>query len=459
MSVVKRITSLVVMIGVTICLMTLLVAILLLDSPQPRVRHHHHHRIGVRKSLLPDKPRLHILSLSFMDQMTWASRRLKSLQCWAREWRPLYDVRVVEPFVIKGAHLGVPIDEVNRTLKFRDIFDIRSWSEDHLLYPELMTWEYFLDSAPRNVIAVQIVYRKDYRCPENGLTSEMCSTRLTQALSRILNTNFTVLKQVCINFRLNNTLTLDEFNDLIFGDLISKHVPITVVFDEWRGMGKKHDDVENQCFLRINGTNCSPNGVEMVSKLTNHVMAPSFSVRDKARTYISKYLNKKSGYLAVMIRWEKVALYGFYDNHNESRRYSADNCTHVIKDHIEAVYAKTGMKTTFLSTDIGKYGSTTFNAYNVTRDGMTDFISYTEDLMSTIDGNDSLSLAEYEQRFEEVGGTTHPAFISQLQKAIAANARCLLLVGWGAFHESTLKMYRELHPKTRKRCFKAIQSC
>ena len=458
--------------GVTLSasLITVMFAVLLL-----RGQHAPGDLVPARRSLLllPEseiprtKPRLYIVSLSYMDQMTWAAKRLKSLQCWASMWQQFYDVRVVEPFVTNGTHLGVPLDvdrlrAASDTLRFRDIFDIVSWNSDHrapLRYPQLISWNYFSSYAPRNVVAVQIVYRQDYRCTENGFAAEVCSPHLTQSLSRILSKDFTVLNQVCINFRLHDTLSLTEFNDLIFWS-VPKHTPVTVVFDEWRGTGKTNDDIANQCFLRIrNGTNCTPNGFEAVANLTTRVMIPSLKIKSLAKAYISQYLShEKSGYLAVMIRWEKVVLYGFYDN-IESQRYTGNNCTQVIKDYMERIYSQKKIKTVFLATDIGRYGSTTFNMYNSTRNSTVDATSYTEDLIRTFYGNQSISLAEYEERFEKVTGTTNPAIISQLQKAIAANARCLLLVGMGGFHENTMKMYRKVHPRSKYRCLKVILAC
>ena len=443
--------------------MTVLFAVLLL-SGQERLADF----VPARRSLLllPEtpKPQMHLLSLSYMDQMTWAAKRLKSLQCWASMWQSSYDVRVVEPFVTNGTHLGVPIDiarTMNRTLRFSTLFDITSWNSDHaapLRYPELISWDYFLDAAPRNVVVVQLVYKNDYRCTENEFAAEACSEHLIQSISRLLK-DFTIVDKVCINFRLHNTLSLGEFNDLIFRS-VPKDTPITVVFNEWRGTGKRNDDIANQCLIRIsNGSNCTPNGQEFVANLTSRVLVPSLKIKKQAEEYISRYLTKESGYLAVMVRWEKVFLYGFYDDH-ESQYYAANNCTRLIKEHAELINSEKGIDSIFISTDIGRYGSSTFALYNSTRDILLNLTSYTEDLMRTfLHLNDSTSLAEYERRFVEVSGTTNRAVISQLQKAIAANARCLLLVGLGAFHDNTMKMYRKVHPRVKDRCLKVVQTC
>lgn len=460
MNTVNRILALLFMMALTVCLMIFLFAMLLVSGPVTnRALVPARRSLQLSKSPPPSKPQLHVFSLSYMDQLSWASRRLKSLQCWSSMWlKRSHDVRVVEPFLLNGAHLGVPTDIQryrNTTLQFEDIFNLDVWNWGP--YPRLVSWEDFLRDGSRLVVAVQIVYREDYRCPESDFTAERCSPHLTQTLAQILPQDFVVLKQVCINFRVNNTLTAGEFNNLILGS-VPKQGPITIIFDEWRGMGK-NSNIENQCFLRLkNGNECTPNGQEAVGNLTNRVMNPSSKIRLKAKAYISQYLRAKRGYVAVVVRWEKVILHNFYSD-RYSKRYTGSNCSHMIMEFVNKAYRKKRMYSTFFATDISKHGSSTFDRYNYTQDSIENITVYTEHLIKTLHHNDSMSLTDYEQRFEEVSGTNNPAFISQMQKVIAANARCLLLVGWGAFHESILKMYRKIHPKVASRCAEVIHMC
>ena len=421
---------------------------------------------------LPPEPRLYALSLSFMDQMSWAAARLKSLQCWATTWKSLYkEVHIVEPFVTNGSRLGVPIDvdqTANHSLKFSDIFDIDTWNSNgtrrDMHYPELVSWSNFLNDAPRNVIAVQIVYGRDYRCTENDYTEPTCgSARLNETLSQVLVPyNFTVINQVCINFRKLGTLTVQGFNRRIF-DPIPKHTPVTVVFDEWRGPGdkeKKNSIKEkknnNKCFVRITGAVCTPNSpIGYVRYLSKTLLTPSSMIQDQAEAYISRYLNDTSGYVAVLIRWEKLLLSQFYGT--QYWPSTGDKCVKKIIDHVNDFYSKMGLNNVFLTTDIGRFGSSTFNYHNTTRDSIENVTSYTEDLLREFH-NETMSLADYEQRFDDIGGMTSPAVISQLHKAIASKARCLVLVGWGTFHENLLQMYKKLY-SAEEECHKFIRSC
>ena len=410
----------------------------------------------------PEPPRLDLyaLSLSYMDQMSSAAARLKSLQCWATTWKPLYEhIGVVEPFVTDGAHLGVPIDvhrsvHVNKTLKFSDLFDIDTWDSQGkrkgIKYPELVSWSDFLNYAPRNVVAVQIVYDYDYRCTENELTEPTCgSARLNATLSQVFRPhNFTIMNRVCIDFKSLGVLSIEDFNHRIFNP-IPKHTPITVVFDEWRGPGNTY-----KCFVRIADPVCLP--VVCVQELSKTILMPSSNIKSQADAYISRYLNEKLKYIAVLIRWEKLLLSQLFGaNYRPS---SGVTCVKKVLNIVKTLYSERGLNTTFLTTDIGKFGSSTFGLLNMTRTSVVNFTSYTEDLLRELSDNETISLSDYEQRFEDIGSTTNPALVSQLQKAIAANARCLVLVGWGRFHENLLQMYKKKYSREEE-CLKFIRSC
>ena len=427
------------------------------------------HKYNYTPVTLPPRS-MYVLSLSYMDQMSFASRRLKSLQCWASMWKELYDdVNVVEPFVIDGTRLGLPMnvnETTDKALKFSTLFDINTWNAEgqleHTDYPKVVSWDTFLKYASRKVVTLQVVYPDDYRCPPNKYRNveESCgSATLTESLSRVFAFhNFTVINQTCINFRLLGSQTEEEFNNLIF-DTIPGLDQVTIVFNEWRGPAQRGNDIE--CFIPIKSARhvCSPNHYDSyTAMLTARALVPSSSIEDRAKAYISRYLNQTSGYVAVMIRWEKVLSDNFY--HPEKKHSTCVECPKQILEYVKRIYSREHITATFLTTDIGRYGSLDFNLYDKARAATATVTSYTEDLLRTFyNKSNSMSLEEYDRTFEEISGTTNPAFISQLQKAIAANARCLLQVGSGAFHQNTLKMYENLHPNSSQHCLRKIPSC
>ena len=406
-------------------------------------------------------PKLYVFSLSYMDQMSWATTRWRSLQCWAGKLSQQYDVHIVEPFVTKGTHLGVPQTLVSNhslreVLKLSDIFDVSPWQRNASRgsFPNnIVSWDAFLSAGARSVITVQIVYPYHHDCTENEQTDETCNNdRMRNLFSQHLAMdNFTLLKTICINFREVDHLTTEQFDGMIFESL-PKDLPVTVMFDEWRGLGKK------SCIARVKDKNCYVYNKHFV-RATLNLITPSSRIKSAAQKYIDRYLPGQSGFIAIMIRWEKILLYDFYSYHNKSQHYSGSSCQERILKYINntTMHKKRPMKDYFLSTDIGMYGSSTFRMYNSTKVSTSTLTNYTQELLRVLHKNDSLHLTDYEQTFEDVSGTTHPAFISQLQKVVAARAHCLLLVGWGSFLTNTLDMYKRLH--RGKACYKHIKLC
>ena len=403
-------------------------------------------------------PELYVFSRSYMDQMSWASTRWRSLQCWAGQLSQRYDVHLIEPFVINGTHLGVPPTYVNQSthgiLKFGDIFDTSSWqrSVSNGSFPvNIVSWEAFLSSGARNVVTVQIVYPYHYDCTENGQTDIMCNDSHRQRLfsQHLAPNNFTLMKSVCINFRELDILSMDQFNDRIF-DNIPENLSVTVMFNEWRGLGEK------SCIARVSGGNCSVYNKSFIDATLN-LMTPSSKIKIAAQMYIKQYLYRRHGFGAIMIRWEKILLYDFYSYHNTSQHYSGSRCLKNILNYVKNLQRKKYINKFFLTTDIGQYGSSTFGLHNSTHLSTSILTQYTQRLLRILNHSKSLNLTKYEQAFEKVSGTTNPAFISQLQKAIAARARCLLLVGWGSFLTNTLDLYKNLHKE--KLCYKYIRLC
>ena len=428
-----------------------------------------HHDVSLKEEYptSEDKDQMHkpaelyVFSLSYMDQMSWASTRWRSLQCWASQLSQRYSIHVIEPFVTEGTHLGVPTvvnQNQHEILRYSDIFNISLWQRgvSKGSFPvNIISWEAFLSSGARNVIVVQIVYPYHYHCTENEKTDNICKNKRMQTFfsQHLALKDFTLMKSICINFRELGILTTEQFNDMIF-DSIPEDLPITVMFDEWRGLAEK------SCFVRVRSKSCQPVYSDHFVGVTLNLMKPSLRVNNAARRYIHQYIHQYvsnwQGYAAIMIRWEKILNYDFY--RNTSQHYSGSRCVRRILKYVkEEVYNKRHIQASFLTTDIGKYGSSSFNLYNSTRTSTSILTKYTQKLLRILHGNNSLSLSEYEQRFEKISGTTSPAFISQLQKGIAARARCLLLVGWGSFLTNTLDISKSMHKG--QLCYEQIMLC
>ena len=187
----------------------------------------------------------YIVSLSYMDQLTWASRRVRSLQCWARKgFYPhlQQQMRVVEPLVRNGSFLGVPPDPLSgKYPKFSDLMDFDWWNRYGKLklgYHYLAKWDDFVADLPNSTVLVQIVYEENQRCSGELLNEHIgCNLeRMRQNwLQAMAPHNITVVKELCVRFQTpEDFMSLESFNKLLFAGLPS-NLPFTLVFNEYRG--------------------------------------------------------------------------------------------------------------------------------------------------------------------------------------------------------------------------------
>ena len=408
------------------------------------------------------------LSLHYMDQVTWGAKRVRSLQCWAAQLERV--MRVVEPSM-NNTYLGAPTQRpVDGILKFSDVFDIQWWNhygEEQAGFLPLVRWEEFFLHAPRKTIIVQIVYRQDVWCFEDSLQNKTgCNWEDSEVtkfwMKSLWGFSFQVIRRVCIDFNdLKKVITMKKLNKYIFGKT-PLNVPVTVVFNEWRGPLQAKAKSDNNCILRIRDPTCSPSGpTGFIHNITMNALRPNSKIFHSAEDYIAKHLTGKLGYIVIMVRWELMFLEKIY-HAVKGRSPSGKTCKDKIRKYMLTMQQTKGLSTAFLATDVGRYGSKILhpggNLYNISyyESGK----NLTEELLETLYGR-PITLEQYDQQFDEFSGTsTHPTYyVPQLQKVIAAKADCLLLVGWGSFHENTLDLYKQLHKGNETQCYKEIPHC
>ena len=83
---------------------------------------------------------------------------------------------------------------------------------------------------------------------------------------------------------------------------------------------------------------------------------------------------------------------------------------------IDAMKNYTGVGSTFVAVDVGKYGSKSSGVLN-----SKSMVEPVQHFLMTIYGNSS-SLRDWEQTFEEISKNTSPGYIAFLQKVIATRA-------------------------------------
>lgn len=393
----------------------------------------------------------YIAVVSFHEQQTKASENLFALQCWARALR---GVNIVEPFIDKS-HLIVPLNSSQRTLlRYRDIFDLGIWqllSVRHK-FPPLTSWETFLARAPRQLVVVRFryltvvrskkfMYRNEsvvHLAVDNTFkegcrpTAPALATKI-EFLTRLH--NFTVIRDVCVNFANGDQLTLHQFKRHLYGGVDPGKV--TVLMEEWRGFSYVNNG------KRVSLSNACP----LSSILPLSYTWPSRQLICDARKYRHKHLGT-SNYMTLMVRTEKMLTL------NSSKEYMA-HCLRETLRQWQLLKAAHEIDATFLSMDIGTHGS--FSLMEKDRSRYSPFVELYEGFIRTVLGPQA-TLRTWEMGFEEVSSHRDSGYIGSLQKTLAAQSRCIVFTGGGSFQKHAKYMYERVVPK-RKQCVSVISEC
>ena len=392
----------------------------------------------------------YMLADDYWEQQSSGSRNLHLLQCWAGQ----LNLSVVEPFMQDSSlrtHLTSlhPLNKQGQPeLRFGDLFDLQAWNKDsrELGYAGLEPWEDFLINSPKDIITVQFkyAYSDEVRANKNRLRQNPLidvKSRYTtgcpkgwpkeQQTQFLRSQEFRIVRDVCFNFEYGDFLTSDEF----FRHIYAHYAPgdVTVVFKQWRGTGGIGR-------VLVKESPCH-------NAFTQEHIAPSRRLISDAQSYIQKYLSdKNNNYIAIMARLEKSKI-------TLRRDGIVGYCLNKTISYWENLRADTGVNTTFLSIDIGKYGSNSFRNTGDKSDLSTEFKRFFTKLY-----NGSISISSWEHRFEEISQSVDAGYIALLQKAIVTQAKCVIFVGGGSFQKHALHLYQTLHP-TQERCIRIVKEC
>ena len=384
----------------------------------------------------------YVLAGDFWEQQTSGSRNLQNLQCWAGK----LGISVVEPFMHNSV-LKTSIHSQNG-MRFGDLFSLESWNrysmkQQHAI---LVPWEDFLQGAPKNVIVANLKYeylpavKKNRQLVKQDPSkfpplSEMYKTGCskgwpdTRMYKQLKMAKFKVVRNVCFNFEYGNKLTTDEFNHDLYGSYSPNDV--IVIFRQWRGTGPP-------ARVLVTDSGCHNTFIQ------EHV-GPSPRLVRVAEIYTQKYL-KGGKYIAIMARLEKTKI-------AIPRKGIIPFCFQQIIKYWNETKIETGIETTFLSIDIGKYGSNSFRNTGDETNLLEEFKKFTRQLYG-----ESFSIPNWENSFEDVSHMTDAGYIALLQKVLVTGASCVIFVGGGTFQRHALRLYQMLHANEEP-CIKIITEC
>ena len=371
--------------------------------------------------------------LHYSDQMTAASVNLINLQCFTGRY--LKGVKIVEPFLHPiGSTLGVCLspsfDNIDpqsaNTVKFSDVFDIDEWTNDYESrnYAPLITWDEFINSSPTKIILIHHHwYTKD--CDQSLMTN---ATR-----EFIAKNKFEIVRQVCINFRSTGVISIRKFLETIYGPF--KPDEVVVIFNIWGGIVSIIED------FRYSIKDAAPcyRGHE------ERLFYPSKQLLGDVKNYSMRHMNKTKHYLVVMVRIEWYARkHKFNKLPAEVQRNSLIDCFHSIRQRIVSVKQERHINYMLLAMDVGKHGTIYFRRVASPILDIAVLNETVPKLLEILFGK-PFTQEKWEESFESVARFKVPGYVAMMQKELAANSTCLILMGGGSYQRSVEALYNKLH--------------
>lgn len=387
----------------------------------------------------------YVLAVDYWEQQTSGSRNLQNLQCWAAQ----HNLSVVEPAMV-GSVLKTPLNDcpVSKGFWFRDLFDLATWNRlsSRSSHSELVAWDYFLSSAPRDVILVSFkhAYPNEIKQSLKMLNSKQvpplpserikqgCTTNWNSAKEFFDRNHFHVVREVCFNFDYGDRLSNDQFKSYLYGHL--SPASSTVVFRQWRGTGPP-------ARVLIHDVKCGNTHIQ-------EEVGPSQRLLLTAAKYQQQFLGG-GPYIAIMARMEKVKS---YLKKRKKGLPSLGQCFSKLLSAWRDIKHQSGLNATLLAIDMGKYGSNSIHDGGRGSELNTEFEKFFRSLYGP-----GLSMDQWEESFEGVAHTTDSGHVALLQKVLVVQAKCVVFIGGGSFQKHAQTLYLEAHPT--EQCIKIIHEC
>ena len=390
----------------------------------------------------------HALALDYWEQQTSGSRNLQSLQCWAAQ----YNLSVVEPVVAQSL-MTSPLNRTSTTahrLWFRDLYDIEEWNSlsSKLNHSHLVSWDDFLSSASPHVILVSVVYANATEVGQNLREPGMaavepsqrmrtgCSSDWTNVKQFLYRHHFHVVREICFNFAFGDSLSKEEFEAHLFGSLSPSSC--TVVFSQWRGTGPP------------------PRVLMELSQCNDILIHKMISLSQGLLLHAQHYQTRSfraAPYIAVAVRFEKLQLVL-----EEGRKTTPTlaQCLRLLLEAWREVRNSSGLTHTLLMADMGTLGSGTFA--NTSHVSVPQLDSGFRKVFREIYGS-TLTVEEWENSLRDMAVAGDRGYVAALQKVLISQAKCVVLMGGGAFQHHAYSLYLKEHPQEQEQCVRVVKKC
>ena len=401
----------------------------------------------------------YIITQTYGGQMTRGIRNMMLQQCWAASLGR--STHIVEPFLshsnlYHSSSFWTRLDkgELYEAAKFSEYYDLQYYNEKSLEDEslELTTWENFVKDAPRNSVVLVV--------PEQSCSLSSNKHVLPGAKKLLSNCSFTssfrdfivglkkydfrTIKTICVHCsQFTSPLTIRE----LYNEINQAGQRISLLINTGRNFAATSSwlRVPNFCRLSQNPS-------------TTTRLRPSLLVIKHTQYYKKTIIGNKH-IVALMLRIERFLM------QQRSQRTIQNNLTSCVNTALE-IHDKIREEKdagTFLTLDVGRFGSHVMqHSHAVSRltsqggDTMESITSLAKDTIKHI-YNGKFTLKTWEETFIEAsGGITEMGYIAMLQRNIATEADCLILMGGGSFQQVAAYQYIKNHPEPSGRCLHTV---
>ena len=367
----------------------------------------------------------YIFPYSIYEEQTNGAKNLWQLQVFAKQ----VGMHVVEPFAKDSWFTMADIaPNFIQALRFGDYVDIDKWN--HLVTRDggnpLIQWKEFITKAPRKAIILYTDKHQTIRMPLTTTYDKACKVERQIATSDLhwIRENFDVIKTVCYLCATHkpHALSIKEFVALVLADSNLQPDEASLIIVNWLGIRK----------TRVHLLPIKMFTTVLHRKFT---FPPSKRVMAAYKAYVQHYIGDHK-YVGIIFRTHHVMYFSPLKGSFTNQSKYLLQCSKCLSDVLDKVRNRWKI---FLAYDMGLFGS-----INYVKDKR--LVPLQKQIFLDV-FNGSLQVNEREEHLiKAANGTTDRGVIALLEKVIATNADCIILLGQhSTFVQSAGKLYASIH--------------
>ena len=392
-----------------------------------------------------DVRRSYMLTHTYGGQLTRAIKNMMIQQCWARDL--VGGATLVEPFSSNSFLLnepfawGTPRSAPSLLVaRFSDYFDLQFYNQTSMERDgaPLVAWEEFLAKAPREMV---VVVTPVWTC-KAGLhhaVQTLVDSRFESLIKGLEYYKFVVIKKVMIY------CSDPERGQNLVKNIIPFLSNSTIVFGSWKSY------IMASSWLHISD-HCNTSDKYPASRLR-----PSAKIQRHMENYKSSVLQANKT-IAIMLRVERFLTLKSSGRSNET----VDSClkkTMSVYEGLRQQAQWVGSKP-YLTLDIGRFGSgimQTTDSVSRFGESLREVTKLVTKFLVRIYNSRWKTITEWEDSFvQATGGVQERGYVAMLQRGIAVESDCLILMGGGSYQEVAATQYLEGHPSPGEQCLHTV---